>query len=345
MSSRARAEFDRAELEAVLGCFEIGEIKRVEPLAKGSRKAPKVVLTTDRGRYLLKRRAPGRDNPAKVAFSHGVQRHLARSGFPLPLLQPARDGRTMLVLDGRIYEMFEHVSGEPFDRSPGAAQDAGRVLGLFHRALEGYRADWEPSRNCYHDNNGVRTSLNGLPAAIGMHDSVAGQESELQATVNQLYDAYDRASAAVEAAGFRDWPSQVVHTDWHPGNMLFDGGRVSAVIDYDSLHWLPCATDVANAVLQFSILGEGTDPLSWPAAPDEARVKRFLAGYTSAHALDDEERRLMPHMMIEALISEAVCPVAATGSFGRMEGYRFLRMVLEKARWLQRKGSFVLATR
>jgi homoserine kinase type II len=345
MPSRPRAEFEKDELDAVLGRYDLGAIERVEPLNKGSRKAPKVVITSDRGRYLLKRRAPGRDNPAKVAFSHGVQKHLARSGFPLPLLQPTRDGETMLSMDDRIYEMFEHVSGEPFDRSPGAAQDAGRVLGLFHKALEGYGADWEPSRSSYHDNNGVRSGLNGLPSIIGLHDSVAGQESELHATVNGLYDAYDRAATAVEAAGFRGWPSQIVHTDWHPGNMLFVGGRVSAVIDYDSLHWLPCVTDVANAVLQFSIVGEGGDPLSWPAAPDETRVKRFLAGYTSVHSLDDEERRLMPYMMIEALIAEAVCPVAATGSFGHMEGYRFLRMVLEKARWLQRKGSFALSTR
>jgi len=343
MASWPRAEFTKGELEAVLGRYDIGTIRSIDPLARGSRHAPKAILTTDVGRYLLKRRAPGRDNPVKVAFSHGVQRHLARSGFPLPRLQPTRDGETMLVLDGRIYEMFEYVSGEPFDRSPGAAQDAGRVLGLFHKALEGYRTEWQPSYNCYHDNNGVRTSLNGLPAAINMHDSVAGQEAELLATVNQLYDAYDRASAVVEAGGFREWPSQVVHTDWHPGNMLFAGGRVSAVIDYDSLHWLPCVTDVANAVLQFSILGDGGDPLSWPAAPDETRVRRFLAGYTSVHSLNNDERRLLPYLMIEALIAEAVCPVAATGSFGRMEGYRFLRVVLEKTRWLQRKGGSITA--
>jgi len=339
VSTRARAEFGREELVAVLSHYDIGAIERIDPLLKGSRKAPKLIITTDRGRFLLKRRAPGRDDVLKVAFSHAVQRYLADADFPLPRLQPTRDdGDTMLAREGKIYEMFEHLPGEPFDCSPEAAYDAGRVLGLFHKLLETYRCEWEPSRVGYHDNTSVRTALNGIPAAIGMHDSVAGKETELLVTATRVYDLYDQAAEAVEAADFRLWPRQIVHADWHPGNMLFLNGRVSGVIDYDSLRWMPPVTDVANGALQFSIVGGGRDPLAWPPAADAMRLRRFLLGYDETHALRPEEFRVLPHLMIEALIAEAVLPIAATGMFGRLEGFRFLRMIQRKAEWLQRNG-------
>jgi hypothetical protein len=42
--------------------------------------------------------------------------------------------------------------------------------------------------------------------------------------------------------------------------------------------------------------------------------------------------------MIEALIAEAVFPIAATGFFGRIEGLAFLGMVQRKIAWMQRSA-------
>ena len=39
--------------------------------------------------------------------------------------------------------------------------------------------------------------------------------------------------------------------------------------------------------------------------------------------------------MIEALIAEAVLPIATTGNFGKMEGVPFLHMVERKLKWMQ----------
>jgi hypothetical protein len=42
----------------------------------------------------------------------------------------------------------------------------------------------------------------------------------------------------------------------------------------------------------------------------------------------------MTHLMIEALIAELVLPIAATGSFGRYQGFGFMKMVRRKVNWL-----------
>ena len=40
------------------------------------------------------------------------------------------------------------------------------------------------------------------------------------------------------------------------------------------------------------------------------------------------------YLMVEALIAESVLPIAATGSFGRYHGFRFMKMVRRKTAWL-----------
>jgi hypothetical protein len=46
--------------------------------------------------------------------------------------------------------------------------------------------------------------------------------------------------------------------------------------------------------------------------------------------------------MIEALIAEAVFPIAATGQFGRMDGMGFLSMVMRKVQWLQKSTRMLI---
>jgi Ser/Thr protein kinase RdoA (MazF antagonist) len=120
--------------------------------------------------------------------------------------------------------------------------------------------------------------------------------------------------------------------------MLFRDNHVVAVIDYDSARLLPRIIDIANGALQFSIIGGDEDVLKWPDYPDESRFKRFLRGYDEVMLLSQAEIRAVPPLMMEALIAEAVFPIAATGSFGRMEGLSFLQMVLKKINWLHKNG-------
>ncbi|NLX14672.1 MAG: phosphotransferase [Phycisphaerales bacterium] len=344
MASRFRADFQPEELAAVLEQYDIGAIRRVDKQLKGSRRSPKVIIDSDQGRFLLKRRARGRDHPMKVAFAHSVQRHLSEQGFPLPRLVPTRDDDdTMVIHQEQIYEMFEFVPGTAFDKSLEETYDAGRVLCLFHQLLKDYDSDWEPSRRGYHDANAVRASLNGVPSSIGKNDSVVGKETELLGTVSALYDSYETAAEKINEAKFYEWPSQIVHADWHPGNMLFDEGEIEAVIDYDSLRLLPPVTDLANGALQFSILGGPIDPRQWPPQVDEDRWREFLEGYEEQCSTAPEQLRVLPQLMIEALVAEAVTPIAATGSFGRMEGFRFLQMICRKVRWLEQNGERLMS--
>lgn len=335
-----RRTFAADELAIVMSHYDIGVIHKIREFPRGSRKAPKLLVKAERGPYLLKRRAIGKDVPENVAFCHGIQLHLASRQFPLPhLIGTRHDNNSILQLDGQTYELFEYIQGTPYDQSLEVTQDAGKILALMHKLLLNYEYDSTAVvGNSYHNAKSVYNACRAIPTTLARcNPNQSGKQAQQHARlIQQLQTLYDDAVQRVEGLGMLDWPTQIVHSDWHPGNMLFRSQRVVAVIDYDTACVNQRVIDIANGALQFSILGGGEDPLTWPKGIDLARFKRFLLGYDSVPdvVLTQAELKALPWLMIEALIAEAVIPVAKTGMFARMQGAVFLEMVRRKCVWM-----------
>ena len=329
---RGGANFSSEELVRVLSHYDVGVVHRVKPLSAGNRRAPKMIVRADKGTFLLKRRPKGRDDLARVAFAHAVQRHLAARSFPVTsLLTTSDEHKTALNIDNHIYELFSFVTGSRCDASPEATEDAGRQLANLHRKLGGFAHDYEPFRGSFHDSSTVRQHLKMIRV-----DKRAGSATRTAAVTESLLVRYDRSSARVNRFGYPSWQRQVVHGDWHPGNLLFSGQRVVGVVDFDSIRIAPPVTDLANGMLQFSIVGDHPDPAEWPDSFDEARLFRFLGGYREVARLSKRKLGSLVDLMIEAMIAEAVLPVAATGYFGHHSGVEFLKMIVRKTKWLRR---------
>jgi homoserine kinase type II len=334
-SSGQRETFSAEELAIVLSHFEIGVIDSIVEFPRGSRKAPKLLIVSEQGKFLLKRRARGKDDPFKVAFTHALQLFLAAKQFPLPhLIGTKRENNSMLQWRNGVYELFEYIPGQGYPQTLEATFDSGRVLALYHKLLEDFKSEWQPPSGSYHGASAVEQGLRSI--ASSANAGLNTESNDVQQLLSYLLRAYKRSAEAVEQQGIDKWPRTIVHADWHPGNMLFRDNHVVAVIDYDSARLLPRVIDIANGALQFSIIGGDEDVAKWPDYPDESRFKRFLRGYDQVMLLSQAEIRTIPPLMIEALIAEAVFPIAATGTIGRLEGLPFLNMVMRKVRWIEK---------
>jgi Ser/Thr protein kinase RdoA (MazF antagonist) len=331
--------FEPDELAICLSHYDLGEVRRVVAFPRGSPRSPKVVIDCEHGKYLLKRRPRGRDEPAKVECAHRLQMYLAAQNFPLPhLIGTRRHNDTMIVHEGAIYELFELVEGGAYKRTPEATISAGRTMGLFHKLTQDYHAAGFPSGGSYHDSQIIRQAINNTLASLPDHpspsDTVAG-------VAEGLGTDYAMAAESVNEQGLWNWHGQIVHGDWHPGNMLFRQGKVAAVLDYDSARVLQRAIDLANGALQFSILAGGQEPGDWPSQLDLPRYKQFLRGYDSVNVISQAELQALPFLMCEAMIAEAVLPIAATGTFGRFQGLGFLQMIHRKVDWVIQHADYL----
>lgn len=326
--NNGRDRFSMGELAVVCSHYDLGVIESVHEFPRGSRRAPKVLLRTSRGPLLLKRRAPGRDDPHRVAFSHELQLHLHAAGFPAPeIIGTRKANNTLVQASGRVYELFRYVPGEEYDRSAEATADAGALLARLHRLLAGFAPTFPPPVGSFHARPTVADALRQggrLPT-----------DPPARSALRQLRHHYEAAARAVDRAGYGFWPVQVVHGDWHPGNMVFRARRVAAVVDFDSACVAPAQADTAAGALQFSITRGPGRPGTWPAELDLNRLAAFFAGWRAETGRSPDSAKVIPDLMIEALIAETIVPIAFTGTFGGLDAGEFLAMALRKADWLR----------
>jgi Ser/Thr protein kinase RdoA (MazF antagonist) len=330
---RGGAHFSTEELVRVLSHYDIGIILQVKPLSGGNMRAPKMAIVSEQGKFLLKRRPKGKDDLCRVAFAHAVQSHLAAQSFPVTYLLATRDkNNTVLQLNHHIYELFKFVTGTRYDGSEEATVDAGRQLAEFHQYLAdfAYESALGGLKTCFHDSSTVRRHLKTLGS------DRSNPNKKLRATAEDLMKLYNESSVRINELGFDSWEQQVIHGDWHPGNMLFSKNKLAAVLDFDSVRIAPPLTDLANGMLQFSIVGGRPNPADWPDYFDQEKLVQFLNGYRSVIKLDKNKLDSLLDLMIETMIAEAVLPIVATGFFGHLSGTDFLEMILRKANWLNK---------
>ena len=333
--TQSREQLSSEELAIVLSHYDLGIVSAVKELPRGSHAAAKLVITTSEGRFILKRRPKGEVDPYRVAFSHSLQSFLASRNFPLPhLIGTREENNSMLKWGNSIYEIFEFIEGQPYDGGLVATYEAGRTLGMYHRLVQEYEPQWEPPHGHYHDSPSVVSSFKNLVEVLARLESTQGRKRELVDLLRRLRAAYTDAAKAANDLGLQEWDTQIVHSDWHPGNMLFDQGHVVAVIDYDAARIQPRVMDVANGCTQFSFVAGGRDLSAWEDRTDDQRARRFLRGYDEVNILSKAEMEAVPYLMEEVLIAQTIPPILRTGTFAELDGFHFLQVVLRKVYWL-----------
>lgn len=329
---RGGAHFNKDELRQVISHYELGEVYETKALTAGNSRAAKVVIIAENGKFLLKRRPKGKDNLYHAAFSHSVQKFLAKQNFPVTELIPTkRDNKTILQLDSHIYENFRFVSGGRYKGTRTQTIRAGENLGLLHKYLKDFAHEFDPLKGSFHDSSSVRRHLKSV-----LSQKSCRKNRRLRGNINNLAKLYNDSSANVNQLGFESWDMQIVHGDWHPGNMLFDGDKLTAVLDFDSVKFAPAVTDIANGILQFSITAGRPKPSDWPDYFDQAKIDWFLTGYRRKHSIPSPCKSGLVDLMIETMIAEAILPIVATGFFGHLSGSEFLAMINRKANWLNK---------
>ena len=328
---RGGAHFATDELQEVLNCYSIGNIIQIKTFNAGNAAAPKKIVLTDRGKFLLKRRPKDKSDIYHVAFSHTIQSLLQEKGFPVAgLIKTHKDNNTAVYRGNSAYELFNFVAGSRYDGSNHGTVSAGKQLAAFHRYLKDFMCQLDPLRRTYHDSSSVRGYLKTITSS-----KVPDGQGDFEEISLKLMAQYNQSSAAVNQLGFESWPEQIVHGDWHPGNLLFAQEKVVCVLDFDSAKIAPVVTDVASGLVHFSIVAGRPTPADWPAYLNQIKLACFLDAYCETIELNNGMLRALPDLMVEIMIAEAVLPVAATGFFGNFSGLDFLNMIYRKCKWIQ----------
>ncbi len=306
-----REHFARREITDVLSRYETGTITSVREMIAGSSIAPKAVIESERGKLLLKRRAPGLEHAPLVGFAHSVILGLlARSICVPPIIGTKSDNNSMCQIADRTYELFVFIDGTPYARTVAQAYSSGQLLAQMHNAMDTIETEFETPREAD-------------PVSPNRADGAGLTDRDAQDTKRIL-------SYALEAHQANARPQALVHGDWHPGNMIFEGDEIIGACDFDNTRLGSRDRELAQALVYFSMKrASDTDN---PDAPLMDLLTSVWRGYRDT-SNSPTNPRLCASMLPAVILDEAL---ADTG-IDHESRAALVRLALQKARVLDEK--------
>ena len=214
----------------------------VAPLAGGTANAN---FRVDHGQnaYVLRRRSPRYVRPDQLAFDHALMRHLADQGVRGPNPIATAGGATWVTVGDAVYELHRFFAGRPIEwASLGDLRIAAEALRHWHEAAAAFVP---PVDKIYPREDAPED----IRAGIAELRDVLRRPSET-AVLDALSAWTDRIAQALPDSVYRALPNQIVHGDFHPGNVHVAGSALG-IFDLDCASYQPRARDVADGLLYF----------------------------------------------------------------------------------------------
>jgi hydroxylysine kinase len=228
-----------------------------------------------------------RDDPDELDAQTAALDHLARRdpALPVPRVRRTRTGASSAALDGRHARLLSWLPGVALldaPRSDAQLRAAGAALGRIAHAL----ADFDHP---------------------GAHRVLAWDITRLPdlaaVTADPLLGELIARFAAETAPALAALPHQVIHNDFHPGNLFVDPDdpeRLTGVIDFGDLVHTARVVDLGVALCYL--------------VPDEGEIRPaltpFLAGYESIVPLRPSEHALLPALIVARQVQRIVLGAA-----------------------------------
>ncbi len=256
-----------SEVSAWLIRFSVGNVRALTPISEGIENTNYFLSTAD-GEFVLTlyERVPAEDLPFYLNFTA----HLAKSGVAVPTPIADRTGGLFSILNGRPAALTERISGRP-SMQPSAIHCAavGRELGLLHAASHTFR---------------TRISNKRGPAwTLATSRSVRAFVSPEQNALIEDELKFQRERRQTRL------PNGAIHADLFRDNVLFDGDRLSGLIDFGFAATDEFAYDLAITANDWCVDAEGrfVGPL----------LTALLAAYYAVRPLSEAEQAAWPALL------------------------------------------------
>lgn len=211
---------------------------------------------------------------------------LEGEGLPVAVPLLARAGVRQVMVDRRSLGLLRLVKGDLLDAlQPAQARAAGATLARLHRALAAYPRAAELSGPAAAEPIRPEVSIRAWVAQKGL---TAAQVEVVAGSLALL--AQVEGNALEQLAG-KALPAQLVHHDFRAANLLWNGEKIAAVLDFEELRWGYRVEDVAWAAVHLGTLFH-----DWGPVPQEVH-DLFLNAYRAEMALTAEEEAWLPILL------------------------------------------------
>ncbi len=279
-------QLQETDIQTITGAYGL-RVSRFEPIEAGASNS-NYLLHTPQGRYILTIFEDA--NADYVAGLGELLLFLARYDFPTTRLLSPLNGGTKTVYNGKPVMVKTYIAGEVFQNPDEAMlRQVGAAMASLHQIPV---PNFFPGRLPY--------GAEPFPAVVGA----------------KIDPAYERWIAerlpALERRMPKNLPDGLIHGDIFFDNVLFEGARLTAIIDFECAIHHSLIFDVAMGIVGMG--GNANHPL------DGARA--LVDGYQQVRKLEDGEKEAL-QLFVEY--------AAATVSCWRFWKYHIDATIAEKA--------------
>lgn len=261
-----------AELAAWLRQYDVGDVLQLRGIAAGIENT-NYFLDTVRGRYVLTifERLAAHDLP----FYLRLMTHLSERGIPCPLPIPTLAGGLMADFKGKPAALVTRLSGATLtEPSKAHCAAVGAVLADMHLAGSSYEGHLENPR-------GARWWQATAPQVMPF----LGDEARALLQNELDFQAAHRNNAL---------PRGPIHADLFRDNVLFDGERLTGVLDFYFAGVGTLLFDVAVTLNDWCVETDGHI--------NRGRANAFLGAYAQRRPFADMERQSWAVMLRAAAL-------------------------------------------
>lgn len=239
-------------------------------------------IVSDSGSFLLKEFLITRNASKILKIVH----RCFLDGAKVPDIIKTAKGKLSVRKDGKIYCLFPYYEGKKFDGTNQQIREAGKNLAILHNSLkkQEYKIEENPAYRLLREKEFLKIE--------GMLDMKKRKDEFDFSVMKRLKSFKELCSDNKRRLERQGFPKQMIHGDFHPGNSVFKGDKLMAILDFGNMHFSERINDVAFSCHRFA---------RHLPKPLHGMIE-FLCSYRSENELSNREVDLIPYfIMREAL--------------------------------------------
>ncbi len=227
-------------------------------------------------------------------------------GAAVPEVLKTIEGLQFITHAGEFFVLFNFISGNYFVPHILAYSSLAQSLARLHRSfvildedlVNAIRTESQKNIKAYY-NKVTEYSRADFEFFLNMVDP------EIRVELTNLMPLIDTTARTV--GKLNECYSQIIHSDMHPHNVLFEGDALEAILDFDALRYAERARDVGMALYRFGRqFFVATHAIDSCDLHDQAHeyTKRFIQEYAAVNPLTQIELEYMPFIVADEFIKK-----------------------------------------
>lgn len=263
--------------------YDLGTVETPERLkAAHQRRHRKLVVSTEKGRFLAKTYKRDAKTLDVLRFQHRLSAHLLENNLPVARIQEAINGKRIVEVDDWALELQEFIEGKPMQVDATTLVASAKALGRFHEVCRDFP---RPER----DARMWRFSEVPRDTFAKLYDRAREEDGSdrIDEHCNNIALFLRNASDELNWDARNRFETGLIHGDWHVGNLLFHKGKLNGIVDLEFSGDGCFLEDLSYAISNLCIRTT-TDPIRL-----ERRTDLLLDHYQRYRTLSPSEERAL----------------------------------------------------